>query len=194
MLHPDLFSDVTNPAYHNFNQPSVPDWSYPNHYMPQSQYYEHDWNNHHYSSQSQWGYNSPESYCNYLTNILLDQRPFTLVLMMTRKIWSWIGMIIDNMTRGSCIPIDSVKSSDDCSSLVHNIETGAYIDSDKTNRHTWLVKVVKCLVGVIWKRGRGIIWITIFFEKIIIIIHITQELSKTKQQTHKQKKENFILS
>ena len=25
--------------------------------------YEHDWNNHHYSSQSQWGYNSPESYC-----------------------------------------------------------------------------------------------------------------------------------
>ena len=31
--------------------------------MPQSQYYEQDWNNHHYSSQSQWGYNSSESYC-----------------------------------------------------------------------------------------------------------------------------------
>ena len=38
------------------------DWSYPNQYMPQSQYYEQDWNNHHYCSQSQWGYNSPESY------------------------------------------------------------------------------------------------------------------------------------
>ena len=31
-------SDITNPAYHNFNQPSVPDWIYPNQYMPQSQY------------------------------------------------------------------------------------------------------------------------------------------------------------
>ena len=30
--------------------------------MPQSQYYEKDWNNHHHYSQSQWGYNSPESY------------------------------------------------------------------------------------------------------------------------------------
>ena len=30
--------------------------------MSQSQYYEQDWNNHHHSSQSQWGYNSPESY------------------------------------------------------------------------------------------------------------------------------------
>ena len=57
MLHPDLFSDITNPTYHNFNQPSVPDWSY------LSQYYEEDWNNHHYSSKSQWGYNSLESYC-----------------------------------------------------------------------------------------------------------------------------------
>jgi len=40
----------------------MPDWSYLNQYIPQSQYYEQDWNNHHYSSQSQWGYNSPESY------------------------------------------------------------------------------------------------------------------------------------
>jgi len=59
---PTSYSDITNPAYHNFDQPSVPDWSYPNHYMPQSQYYEQDWNNHHYSSQSQWGFNTPEPY------------------------------------------------------------------------------------------------------------------------------------
>jgi len=26
---PTSFSDITNPTYHNFNQPSVPDWSYP---------------------------------------------------------------------------------------------------------------------------------------------------------------------
>ena len=44
-----------------------------------------------------------------------------------------IGKIFDHMTRGSCIPIDSVKSGDDCSSLIHSIETGAYFDSDKTN-------------------------------------------------------------
>jgi len=42
-------------------------------------------------------------------------------------------MVVDNMTRGSWILIDFVESSDDCSSLVYNIETGVYIDSDKTN-------------------------------------------------------------
>ena len=42
-------------------------------------------------------------------------------------------MVVDNMTQESCIPIDSMKSSDDYSSLFHNIATGAYIDSDKTN-------------------------------------------------------------
>jgi len=41
--------------------------------------------------------------------------------------------VVDNMTRGSCIPIDSVRSSDDHSSLVYSIRTGACIDSDKTN-------------------------------------------------------------
>ena len=30
--------------------------------MPQSQYYKQEWDNHHHSSQSQWAYNSPESY------------------------------------------------------------------------------------------------------------------------------------
>ena len=30
--------------------------------MPQSQYYEQEWDKHHHSSLSQWGYNSPESY------------------------------------------------------------------------------------------------------------------------------------
>ena len=44
-----------------------------------------------------------------------------------------VGRVVDNMTRGSCIPIDSVKSSDDYSSIVHSIRTGACIDSDKTN-------------------------------------------------------------
>ena len=47
-------------------------------------------------------------------------------------------MVIDNMTRGNYIPIDSVKGSDDCSSLIHNIGIGAYIDLDKTNL-TYLV-------------------------------------------------------
>ena len=37
-----FFLDITNPAYYNYNQPSVSDWSYLNQYMPQSQYYEQD--------------------------------------------------------------------------------------------------------------------------------------------------------
>ena len=37
------------------------------------------------------------------------------------------------MTRGNCIPIDSVKSSDDYFSFVHSIGTGACIDSDRIN-------------------------------------------------------------
>ena len=41
----------------------MPNWSYSNQYILQSQNYEQDWNNHHYSSQSQWGYNSPKSHC-----------------------------------------------------------------------------------------------------------------------------------
>jgi len=45
-------SDITNPVLHNFNQLSMPDWSYPNQYMPQSQYYEQKWDNHHHSSPS----------------------------------------------------------------------------------------------------------------------------------------------
>ena len=44
-----------------------------------------------------------------------------------------VGRVVDNMTRGSCIPIDSVKSSDDYSSHVHSIGTGACNDLDKTN-------------------------------------------------------------
>ena len=43
-----------------------------------------------------------------------------------------VGKVIDNMTRESCIPIDSVKSGD-YSSLIHSIRTGAHIESDKTN-------------------------------------------------------------
>ena len=37
------------------------------------------------------------------------------------------------MTWESCILTGSVKSSDDYSSLVHSIGTGACIDSDKSN-------------------------------------------------------------
>jgi len=43
-----------------------------------------------------------------------------------------VSKVVDHMTRGSCISTDSVKSGD-CSSLVHNIGTEAYIDSDMTN-------------------------------------------------------------
>ena len=58
---PISFSDITNTAYHNFNQPSVQDWSYPNQYNPCPQSYDHNFQNNFNSSQSQWGFTSPES-------------------------------------------------------------------------------------------------------------------------------------
>ena len=47
------------------------------------------------------------------------------------------GKVVNHITRKSCVPTDSVKSND-YSSLVNSIGTGAYIDSDKTNL-TYLV-------------------------------------------------------
>ena len=41
--------------------------------------------------------------------------------------------MVDRLTKVSCILTDSMKSGGDCSCLVHNIRTEAYIDSDKTN-------------------------------------------------------------
>ena len=57
------------------------------------------------------------------------------------------GKVIDNMTRGSCIPIDSVKSSDDYFSLIHSIGTGHVLIWIRLIRHTRLVKVMICRVG-----------------------------------------------
>ena len=43
-----------------------------------------------------------------------------------------VGKVVDHMTQGSCIPTDSVKRrDDDCSSLIHNIGIGTYVDPDK---------------------------------------------------------------
>jgi len=54
--------------------------------------------------------------------------------------WFWYELyeavcckVVDCKTRGSCIPIDSVKSGDDYPILVHNTGIGVYIDSDTTN-------------------------------------------------------------
>ena len=48
---------------------------------------------------------------------------------------SWYGLyevvyckVVDSRTRGSCIPTDSVKSSNDCPILVHSTGIGAYIE------------------------------------------------------------------
>ena len=46
--------------------------------------------------------------------------------MMVRK-------VVDNMAQGCCIPTDSVRRRDDYSNSFHEIEVGAYVDSDKTN-------------------------------------------------------------
>ena len=59
-----------------------------------------------------------------------------------------------------------------------------------------LVKVMICWVGNIQKRGRGVTWITIKIGIIVVISHITQEMSNTnkEKQINKQinKKKNKI--
>ena len=75
-----------------------------------------------------------------------------------------------------------MKSCDDCFSHVHNIETGAFIASDKINLAYLVVTIIKCLVGNIRvKRGRGKVWITICIRIIVIIIHITKMSKKTNK-------------
>ena len=60
--------------------------------------------------------------------------PFLLMVVREKDYMKLdAGKVIDNMTQGSCLPIDSVKSSDDYSSLDHSIGTGPCIDSNKTN-------------------------------------------------------------
>ena len=49
-----------------------------------------------------------------------------------------IGKVVNNLTSGRCISIDSVKSRDDYSNFVYKLEIGAYIDSDKASS-TYLV-------------------------------------------------------
>ena len=52
-----------------------------------------------------------------------------------------VNGVVDNMTRGRCIPTDSMKIGDNYSNL-HNFGNGDYIELDKTNQHIWLVHVI----------------------------------------------------
>ena len=54
-------SDNFNPIFHNMNQLNTPGWTYPNQYNPYPQSYDYTFQNNFYSSQSQWGFTSPES-------------------------------------------------------------------------------------------------------------------------------------
>ena len=109
-----------------------------------------------------------------------------------------VGKVSDHMTRRNCIPPDSVKSGDDYSSLVHNIGTEAYMDSDKTNPTYLVSKSCDMPVGNIRvKRDRDEVWITICIGIIVIIFHITK-MSKIKikikisKQINKQIKKNLV--
>ena len=69
--------------------------------------------------------------------------------------------------------------------MVIRLEAWVILIRIRPIRHTRFVKVMICRVGNIRKRGRSVIWITIKFEKIIVISHITQ---KCQTQTKKIKK------
>ena len=97
-------------------------------------------------------------------------------------------MVADNMTRGSCIPTDSVKSGDDCSNLIYILGLGHILIRIRPIQHTWLVKVMICRVDNIRiKRDRGEVWITIFIGIIVIAIHITKMSITKNKQRNKEK-------
>ena len=69
-----------------------------------------------------------------------------------------VGKMVDNMTRGSCIPIDYMKNSDDYSCLVQVLGLGHVLIRIRPIRYTRLVKVMICRIGNIRvKRGQGVI-------------------------------------
>ena len=73
----------------------------------------------------------------------------------------------------------------------HKIGSMGYIDSDKSNPVYLIDSFVKILVGIIQVKW-GEIWITIKIEKIVVISHITQELSnQTRRNKQKEKKSNL---
>ena len=53
-----------------------------------------------------------------------------------------VGKVVDNMTLGSCIVIDSMKSSDDYFSLIHSIETEHVLIRIRPIQHSRLIKVM----------------------------------------------------
>ena len=54
-------SNNSDPAMYNMNQQYMPSWDYPTQYDPYLQSYNQDFQNNFYSSQSPWGFHSPES-------------------------------------------------------------------------------------------------------------------------------------
>ena len=95
--------------------------------------------------------------------------------------------LVENWTQGRWIPIDSVKSWNYFENYGHKIGGMGCIDSEiSPTRCIWLVHIVKYRVGIILVKW-GVTWISIKIENIVVISHITQEMSNTnKKQTNKQ--------
>ena len=91
-----------------------------------------------------------------LSSSFLSQLVLLMVVRGKEYMKLDVGKVVDHNTRVSCIPIDSVKSGDDYSSLVHSIGTAAVLIRIRPILHTRLVEVMICLIANIRKRGRGI--------------------------------------
>jgi len=52
---------------------------------------------------------------------------------MKRKLEKIVKKVFDSSTRARRVPIDSMKSVDDCTNLGHSSGDGGYIESEKTN-------------------------------------------------------------
>jgi len=111
-------------------------------------------------------------------------RFFFYWLIMTRKIIGWIlewwltiwlGGVVSPLTIWRVVMIIPV--------LFIVLRMGYVLIRIRPIRLTRLVKVMICRVcNIRVKRGWSVIWITIKIWKIIVISHITQEMSKTNKE------------
>jgi len=95
----------------------------------------------------------------FKASILFSKSDFSLLVVLEKR---YVGKVVDKMTGGSCILTDSVKSGNDCSSLIHNIETlfiilrpGHMLIWIRPIWHTWLVKSYEIPGWFLFKKRSG---------------------------------------
>ena len=134
-------------------------------------------------------YDHSSSFPSQLILLSVVQEKEYMKMILTKWLTIWLRSVVSPLTRWRVEMIIPI--------LFMKLRLGHTLIQIRPTRHTWLVKillvkVMPCRVGVIRvERGQSRMQIIIKVEKIVVIIHITQELSK---QTNKRKEERKNLA